>query len=66
MEAKKKVKTAVYIPKQDSQLEQFARINNNKGKNKIFKLLKRLKRDKTDTVGKKFIRKLGKACINCI
>ena len=46
MEAKKKVKTAVYIPKQDSQLEQFARINNNKGKNKIFKLLKRLKRDK--------------------
>ena len=63
MEAKKKVKTAVYIPKQASQLEQFARISINKGKNKIFKLLKRLKETKQILSERNLFVSLGKLAL---
>ena len=51
--AKKAAKRAVYQAKQDSQLEHFEDINNDR--NKIYKLAKRLKRDSSDIIGEKCI-----------
>ena len=54
-ELKERPKRAVYIAKQDAQFEQFARINSNSDKSKIFKLAKRLKQENTDIVEEKCI-----------
>ena len=43
LKAKRAAKTAVYFAKKDAQTEQFASINNNSDKNRIFKMAKRLK-----------------------
>ena len=51
---KKAAKVAVYFAKQ-YQAEQFASINKNSDKNRIFKIAKRLKWDNADVVGKKCI-----------
>ena len=49
-------KSAVYIAKRDAQTEKFGSINNNRDKNRIFKLAKKLKRDNADIVGEKCVR----------
>ena len=45
-----------YFAKRDAQTEQFASINNNSDKNRIFKMARRLKRDNVDVVGEKCVR----------
>ena len=56
LEAKRAAKAAVYIAKRDAQTEQFASINNNNDKKRIFKLAKKLKRDSADIIGDKCVR----------
>ena len=56
LKAKKAVKTAVYFAKRDAETEQFASINNESDKNRIFKMTKRLKGDNNDVVGERCVK----------
>ena len=53
LKAKKAAKIVAYFAKRDAQTEQFASINNNSDKNRIFKMAKRLKRGNVDVAGEK-------------
>ena len=50
------METAVYFAKRDAQTKEFASINNNSDKNRIFKMAKRLKQNNVDVFGEKCVR----------
>ena len=48
---KRAAKIVVYFAKRDVQTKQFASINNNSDRNRIFEMAKRLKQDNVDVFG---------------
>ena len=56
LDAKRKAKSGLYVPKRKAQEENFIQLESSNGNNFIFKLAKRMKQENQDIVGDKYVK----------